>query len=383
MVSTTIAENWGQCTRAKPCPICESTHYCSVSDDGAVASCMNISSGAFKSADTQIGTAHYHRLRDDSPFKYNGQAKRTKSKGETKTFMSADGLVADIARQVRGVFIKTWPYHDANNNEVMRICRFSIDGGADKTIRPIHESKDGWRQGDPPLEKLPLYRLPHLNGQQRLYVLEGETCCDAAVSLELDATCSSHGAKSANKTDWTVIADRELIILPDNDAEGKHYAEDVAAIIAKLNPSATIKIVELPGLSGKGDIVDYIASMDDIEPQRLKATIDALAERRAGEILKDMAKAGKREGRGGDRKSKGTEGSLKTLQYLSVTRHESKRWQKLADAYDALPCYPPRHSGVPCASSRHLRCAPLSRKRGLMLSAAQPRAWVRAYCAAR
>jgi len=40
---------------------------------------------------------------------------------------------------------------------------------------------------------------------------------DAAASIGLLSTTSAHGAKSAAKTDWQPLADRECIILPDAD----------------------------------------------------------------------------------------------------------------------------------------------------------------------
>jgi len=66
--------------------------------------------------------------------------------------------------------------------------------------------------------------------------------------------------------------------------------------------------------------------------------IKICAARRAGEMLKDMAKKGERDrGRGGDRKSQGTKAPVKTLNDLGITSDESKRWQKMASVPDDAP----------------------------------------------
>ena len=48
------------------------------------------------------------------------------------------------------------------------------------------------------------------------------------------------------------------MILPDNDAAGRKYAEKVTDILIKLNPPATVRILNLPALDEGEDIVDFI-----------------------------------------------------------------------------------------------------------------------------
>ena len=43
---------------------------------------------------------------------------------------------------------------------------------------------------------------------------------DAARSIGLAATTSPHGPRSAGKADWSPLAGKEVIILPDNDQPG-------------------------------------------------------------------------------------------------------------------------------------------------------------------
>jgi putative DNA primase/helicase len=75
---------------------------------------------------------------------------------------------------------------------------------------------DKWIIGGMP-EPRPLYGLPDLADIKRAYVAEGEKAADAARSIGLVATTSPHGSKSAEKADWSPLAGKEVVILPDND----------------------------------------------------------------------------------------------------------------------------------------------------------------------
>ncbi len=71
----------------------------------------------------------------------------------------------------------------------------------------------------------------------------------------------------------------EVIILPDNDEPGQHYADDVAAILSKLVPAARVRELNLPNLPEGGDMVDWIdAHGEAAEPNELRREIDALAD---------------------------------------------------------------------------------------------------------
>ncbi|HUT58125.1 MAG TPA: DUF3987 domain-containing protein [Phycisphaerae bacterium] len=180
-----------------------------------------------------------------------------------------------LSQQVGGTLAGWWPYFSTEDGEALTVLRFDLpDGG--KTYRPIRPNGDGWSIGDPP-GPLPLYRLADLNGAARVYVLEGEKCADAAASLGLTATTSAHGGEAASKTDWPPLAGRDVVILRDNDKTGRRYADDVAAILTRLTPPATVRVVDLPDLPDGGDIVDHLAARDAQEPEDLRRQIEALA----------------------------------------------------------------------------------------------------------
>jgi len=101
-------------------------------------------------------------------------------------------------------------------------------------------------------------------------MLRGRTPCyamlfwesSAARSIDLVATTSAHGAKPAHRTDWTPMAGREVVILPDNDTAGGQCVAEVAGLLWGLDPPATVCIMRLPGLPAGSDIGDWLDARD-------------------------------------------------------------------------------------------------------------------------
>ena len=213
-------------------------------------------------------------VRDLFPPKANGSNAKP-SNPTRSTYIAPAAAVRDYERKL-GPHAAQWEYHNAAGKLVGVIVRWNTPDG--KEIRPIsrRENGIGWIMGGMP-EPRPLYGLPTLAGAQCVYVVEGERCVDAARGIGLIATTSPHGAKSGDKADWQPLAGKDVPILIDNDAAGRNYGDTVATILAKLDPPATPRIVELPGLPPGGDIVDWIAAHGDAaEPDSMKAEIEAI-----------------------------------------------------------------------------------------------------------
>ncbi len=213
--------------------------------------------------------------RDDRPARprvgLNGHAKPkalAKGGGKPKRVYPTPEAATAWVRRDWGEPTGEWPYHDASGTEVARVCRFDRLGG-EKTYRPVHLTPQGWVNGDPP-GLWPLYRLlgiARADRVDRVLICEGEKAADAARGLGLVATTSAHGAKSPHKTDWSPLAGKNVVILPDHDEAGEAYARDLVGLLAKLNPRPTVRIVRLdsnqlwinPSPIPKGaDIVDWL-----------------------------------------------------------------------------------------------------------------------------
>ena len=167
-----------------------------------------------------------------------------------------------IAAYKRGEPTKQWKYLNNDGEEVFRILRW--DNNAGKEVRPISQTSSGWTLSTMPAPR-PLLNLPSLIAYKKspVYVVEGEKCVDALFSFGLIATTSSGGANAANQTDWSPLSGRRVIIIPDNDAGGKQYAEDVLQIL--IGMKAAVSIAYLDNTPEGGDVVDLInlCSCDD------------------------------------------------------------------------------------------------------------------------
>jgi hypothetical protein len=180
-----------------------------------------------------------------------------------------------------GAYPRVWAYHDRAGHEVGLVLRWAAADGS-KEVRPVSRHADGWRlehMSDP----RPLYRLPKLLAaatSDRVYVVEGEKCSDAAGELGLLATTSSGGSNAASKTDWSPLAGRDVVILPDADAAGRKYADEVASILLRLDPPAAVRIVDLtPDADDGSDVADaYGRGQSDRSRKALREKIERLAD---------------------------------------------------------------------------------------------------------
>ena len=78
----------------------------------------------------------------------------------------------------------------------------------------------------------PLYNLAQIMAitDKPVLVVEGEKCAEAARELLTDfvVTTWSGGSNAVDKTDWRILAGREVYIWPDKDTPGKEAAEKIA-----------------------------------------------------------------------------------------------------------------------------------------------------------
>lgn len=153
-------------------------------------------------------------------------------------------------------------YRDATGRELAAVLRFDNAECTAKDYRPARVEGEGWALGDP-RGLWPLFNLPAILATGgTVYLCEGEKASAAGTAAGLLCTCTAHGAQSPAKTDFAPLAGRDVVILPDNDAPGREYAASVARLATDAG-AASVRIVELPGLPPKGDLVEFLAAGND------------------------------------------------------------------------------------------------------------------------
>jgi hypothetical protein len=214
---------------------------------------------------------------DDDPGSGHANRNGTKGTRERRIYPTLEDAIGAVAH-FEGKPAATWTYHDATGTEVAWVVRFD-PAGRKKQYRPFHRVGGGFQVGDP-VGSWPLYHLRELATARRVYLLEGEKCADLTQNLGLCATTTAHGAKSAHKSDLAPLAGREVVIVPDADAEGESYARSVVLLLANLDPRPTVKIVRLPGLTREGvDIADWLEAVPDSwGPDECRQELERLAE---------------------------------------------------------------------------------------------------------
>ena len=111
-----------------------------------------------------------------------------------------------------------WVYHDAAGNPWIRVQRCDLpDGG--KSFYPFNLKADRKiKKGGAQLPKeRPLFNLHLLTDAEKVYFFEGEKCAAAATHYGLISTTTMGGALSPHKTDFAPLANKTVIIWPDND----------------------------------------------------------------------------------------------------------------------------------------------------------------------
>lgn len=160
-------------------------------------------------------------------------------------------------------------YRDADGIVVYKTERWeSIDGERKTFSQSRPNGQGGWLPTVKGIEKV-LYRLPELiatSKDQPVYIVEGEKKVECLVKWGLTATCNVGGAGKWKREYGKFFRGRPVIILPDNDPinpetgrkPGIDHARDIINSLKEI--AASVRVLELPGLPPKGDIVDWIAA---------------------------------------------------------------------------------------------------------------------------
>lgn len=140
----------------------------------------------------------------------------------------------------------SWNYYDESDQVIATVYRYNTDSG--KRYLPF----DVKRSSFTPPETRPLYNIPGIMKSDKVILVEGEKCADALIEQGMTATTAMLGANAPiEKTDWSPLKGKHVIIWPDNDEPGKQYAEKVVKKLTFLGV-LSLTLLEIPDNKPKG-----------------------------------------------------------------------------------------------------------------------------------
>jgi hypothetical protein len=179
------------------------------------------------------------------------------AKPEAMEWLRSEGLIPRSNGRSNGAIRKiaeTYDYTDENGTVLSRAIRY--DPKAFSQCRP--DGNGGWIYNLDGARPVP-YRLPEViegiaNGHPIL-VVEGERKADLLAEWNLVATCNAGGAKNWKPEHSAFLKGADVVLVPDLDDAGWQHVNVVGASLSGIANS--VRVLVLPGLSPKGDIVDW------------------------------------------------------------------------------------------------------------------------------
>jgi putative DNA primase/helicase len=215
-------------------------------------------------------------LRDlfDTPSDPQWRARPASQPARSQQSRSQPAAQPAARQQDRRDPVAVYKYRDEAGDLLFEVLRFEPKDFRQR--RPDGRGGYIWKLDD---TRRVLYRLPELlnsHPDSTVWIVEGEKDVDALRGLGFTATCSVGGAGKWRSDDYNQhLADRDVIVIPDNDQPGIDHAHAIE--LALLGVARSVRILTLPGLPPKGDVFDWLA-IDGNDADRLVALADQLDE---------------------------------------------------------------------------------------------------------
>jgi putative DNA primase/helicase len=165
-----------------------------------------------------------------------------------------------------GVVSKEYSYYDCDGHLVFAVDRIEeFDGVTRKKTfrqkRPDPEREERWLYNIEGVQPIP-YKLFTLTeaiaDEQTVFIVEGEKCVDALVAIGVRATTNAGGAGKWRDELTAYFKDADVVLVPDNDDAGWQHINKVGAALTGV--AKRIRVLVLPDLRTKGDVVDWLAA---------------------------------------------------------------------------------------------------------------------------
>ncbi|CDH46571.1 AAA family ATPase [Candidatus Contendibacter odensensis] len=157
----------------------------------------------------------------------------TKPEGP-KSLNSYDRLITPIPKEASlPEQIKQYPYwiyRDPNGRNLFYVVRVDRSNYYALTYWITPRSKYEWRRQPP--SPLPLYHWDQLSARETILVTQGEESADAAAQLFSGvATTSFDGLRGVDRTDWTPLKEKKVVIWPRHNEAGERYKDAVISLL--------------------------------------------------------------------------------------------------------------------------------------------------------
>ena len=210
-----------------------------------------------------------------------GRENLVNDKKDIKVYRSLDEVRNSITFRGDLSIEFEYRYDDPETRDLILYVFRLRDKTGSKSFRQVTPCKGGYVFKGPD-GKIPLYKASELVDEDTIFVCEGEKTVEALRSLGFAATTSAGGSKAYEKSDWTILAGKTIIIWPDSDDPGCDYANGISWKIEGMIPEPSIRVLDPKdlGLSGiADDAADFI--------ERCK--VDGLADNIIKSLIEDVA----------------------------------------------------------------------------------------------
>ena len=154
-----------------------------------------------------------------------------------------------------------WDYQDAAGNLIAVVYRYDPPGRQEGVpALGCQAPQDGAARPPPALQPAGAGRLP-----TQVVLVEGEKCAQALIEAGFAATTAMHGANApVEKTDWSPLAGKAVLIWPDRDKPGYGYAEAASQAVLPAG-AVSCAILSPPDDRPEGwDAADALAEGFDV-----------------------------------------------------------------------------------------------------------------------
>ena len=159
-----------------------------------------------------------------------------------------------------GFPVQKYPYVDLRGKILYFNCRFEFELEP-KTFRQCGADGLSWTVKH--IKKKVPYQLPKVVEAKTVFILNGEKACIRMNDIGQVGTCNVAGEGNWTSDLNQYFKGREVILVPDNDESGRKRIENVYSELKDF--ASSIKLLELPGLPEKGDFVDWLDMVGDID----------------------------------------------------------------------------------------------------------------------